>query len=148
MKDFDYAKTRAEKAKTKKKKWWVINTKNYSFYIWAIPLIPFVLLADYIKDRNYKKQEWSEEKAKKVIGHVLPYILEYDPVEDNYWFSDEWSPYAFERKAPFYLRKWAHKFAYEIKDYVFTTYEKEGWIKTVDDEVAWDKWVIFKKEEK
>ena len=74
--------------------------------------------------------------------------MEYCPVEDNYWFSCEWYAYTFEKHAPFYLRKWAHKFAHQIKDYVLTTYEKEGWVKTVDDEDAWDKWVIFKKEEK
>lgn len=148
MKDFDYAKARAEKAKTKRKKWWIINVKNYSYYIWAIPLIPFVVLADYIKDRNYKKRKWDEAKAKKIIDYALPHILDYDITEDNYWFNGEWSAYIFEKFAPFYLRKWAHKFAYQIKDYVFTTYEKEGWVKTVDDECAWDKWIIFKKEEK
>lgn len=151
MKDFEYAKARKEKEQAKKKqkrKWWLIDGKHYSYYIWAAPVVPFFELADYIKNRNYKKRVWDTEKASKVIDATLPHILEYDEEDDCYWLSFDWSPYLFEKHAPRHLRKWAHKFAYQVRAYVFEDYQKEGWVKTIDDEDEWNKWAIFHKEEK
>ena len=149
MKDFEYAKTRYAKEKTKsKRKWWIINGKNYDYYIWAAPIIPFFVLADRIKERNYKKRVWDEEKAKKVIDTALPYVLDYDEGDDCYLFSYAWSPYTFEKHAPRYLRKWAHKYAYQVRAYLFDKYQKDGWVKEIDNAEEWNKWAIFRKEEK
>lgn len=149
MKDFEYAKTRDAKEKAKRKrKWWLIDGKKYSYYIWAAPIMPFVELVDRIKDNNYKKRVWDTEKASKVIDATLPHILEYDEENDCYWLNFDWSPYLFEKYAPRRLRKWAHKFSYNVRSYVFEGYQKEGWVKTIDDEDEWNKWAIFRKEEK
>ena len=148
MKDFEYAKTRYTKEQAKRKrKWWVINGKKYSYYIWAVPIIPFIELVDRIKDHNYKKRVWDAEKAKEVIDATLPHVLDYDEEDDCYWFSFEWSPYVFEKHAPRRLRKWAHKFAYQVRAYAFNEYQKDGWVKTFDED-EWNKWAIFRKEEK
>ena len=48
MAQFDNAK----KEKKNKRKWYIINGKKYSYYIWALPILPIVLLADKIKDYN------------------------------------------------------------------------------------------------
>ena len=84
---FDKAKTPAKP----RKKWWILHTKNYSYYIWALPILPFVLLADYIKDRNYKRLVWDETIATKVLDKVLPQILEWVEEDNAFYYSMEWS---------------------------------------------------------
>ena len=81
MAHFDKVKNPAKP----RKKGWILHTKNYSYYIWALPILPFVLLADYIKDRNYKRLVWDETIATKVLDKVLPQLLEW--VEEDNAFS-------------------------------------------------------------
>lgn len=142
MKDFEYAKKQAEKAKKKKMRWWV-RIGNDRVYIWALPLYPLVILADKFDNWKYNRLVWDEAKAKKVLDYALPDTLEYIAEEDTYYFNTCWN---FSKKhVPWYLRPWARKFANKLTDYLVDTYQKDGYKKEFEED--WDyNWVKFTKE--
>ena len=53
------------------KKWYVINTKNYQVYFWALPILPIVIMIDKLKNWQYNRRTWNDEKAKKVLDKTL-----------------------------------------------------------------------------
>ena len=146
MKDFTYAKKKDERKSRRNKKWYIIYTKKYSYYIWAAPLIPIFELKDIIKQNRYNKRVWDEEKAKKVLDHTLPYFLNYNDDEDAYFFNKDWGcESAIAKKSPLHLRKWANKFSFDIIHYLVNSYQKDGYVKTIEED-WFDIWVKFKKE--
>lgn len=142
MKDFEYAKTRENKSK---RKWYVINGKKYSYYIWALPLIPFVVAYDKVSEWAYNRREWSEETACKVLDHVLPYILEWVEEDNAFYYCMDWGYSNLWRKAPLHLRKWAMKFDYKMHKFIEEGYQKEGYSKSVEKDY-YETWVKFQKE--
>ena len=144
-KDFSYAKTRQEKQY--RKKWLTINGKKYSYYIWALPLIPFVLLYDKISDYLYARRVWSEEKATKVLNYVLPHVLEWVEEDNAYYYCMDWSYTILWKKAPFTMRKWVRKFDVELQHFIKDGYQPEGYKKTIEDD-GYEIWIKFEKENK
>ena len=63
MKTFDNAKTKTKR----NKKWDVIKIKDYVFYIWLLPLFPFVFALEKFNNWRYNRLEWNEEKATKIL---------------------------------------------------------------------------------
>ena len=143
-KDFSYAKMRQEKQS--RKKWWIINGKKYSYYIWALPLIPFVLLYDKISDYLYARRVWSEEKATKVLNYVLPHVLEWVEEDEAYYYCMDWGYSRLWRKAPLTMRKWARKFSYNLHQFIKNGYQKDGYEKTIEGD-RYETWIKFKKYE-
>ena len=129
---FDKAK---EKGKNKnKKKWWIINTKDYSYYIWALPIIPFLWMFDKIESLIDKSLKWDEAKAKKILDKTLPKILEWDDDEKNYYlYIRRYYGFNWER-TPIIHRKWSKKFSYSLKEYFLEKYENELYTKRVETE--------------
>lgn len=142
MKDFEYAKTRKNKSR---RKWYVINGKKYSYYIWALPIIPFVVAYDKVSEWAYNRREWSEETACKVLDHVLPYILEWVEEDNAFYYCMDWGCSNLWRKAPLHLRKWAKKFDYKMHKFIEEGYQKEGYSKSVEKD-HYETWVKFQKE--
>ena len=143
MKSFEYAKKRSEKKRNaNRKKWWIINTKNYSVYIWALPLLPFVLIHDKISDYCYKRRVWNEETARKVLNHALPYILEWVEEDNAYYYCMDWGNSSLWEKAPITKRKWARKFAYDLQRFIKEGYENPNYAKSVEND-GYDTWVKF-----
>lgn len=136
---FDKAKTPAKP----RKKWWILHTKNYSYYIWALPIIPFVLLVDYIKNRHYKRLVWDETIATKVLDKVLPQILEWVEEDNAFYYSMEWSTSSLWRRAPRKYRKWADKFTVKLQDFIAIGYENADYIKTIETDNYGECWVKF-----
>ena len=131
---FDKVKERQNKEKKNKKKWWIINTKNYSYYIWFLPIIPFCWMYDKIVKLIDKSRKWDEEKAEKIINKTLVKILEWDEDAKNYYvYIRRYHGFNWER-VPFIYRKWAKKFSYRLKDYFLEKYENELYIKEVETE--------------
>jgi hypothetical protein len=131
---FDKAKERQNKEKKNKKKWWIINTKNYSYYIWALPIIPFCWVCDKIESLIDKSLKWNEEKAKKILDKTLPKILKWDEEEKNYYLYIR-SYYGFNwERVPLIYKKWSKKFSYCLKEYFLDKYENELYIKKVERE--------------
>lgn len=143
-KDFSYAKTRQEKQS--RKKWWIINGKKYSYYIWALPLIPFVILYDKISDYLYARRVWDEEKAIKVLDRVLPHVLEWVEEDEAYYYCMDWGYSNLWRIAPLTMRKWARKFSYNLHQFIKNGYQKDGYEKTIEGD-RYETWIKFKKYE-
>lgn len=138
MANFDKAK---EPKKTKKR-WWIINTHNYSVYIWALPILPFVLLSDYLKERASKKRVWNEQIATKILDIVLPQVLDWAEEENAFYYCMSWGSSALYRKAPRKYRKWANKFSYKLQCFIKEGYENADYVKTIEND-GYDTWVKF-----
>lgn len=139
MANFDKAKT----PKKTTKKWWILDIKNYSYYIWALPIIPFILLADYIKNHNYKRLVWDEKIATKVLDKVLPQVLEWVEEDNAFYYSMEWGTGNLWRRAPHRYRKWARKFAYQLQKFIEIGYQNTEYIKTTERDIYCELWVKF-----
>ena len=140
MKAFDQAKTRD--TKQKRKPWYIINTKKYSYPFFIAPLVPFAIFAQYIKERNYEKRVWSEEKANKVLDAVLPKVLEYVEENNAYYYCMDWGTRNLWATAPRKYRKWAQKFESCLRDHIRDGYENADYIKTIEKNY-YETWVIF-----
>lgn len=143
MKTFDKAKQTSKP----RKKWWIIRTKDYDYYIWALPLIPFVELADYIEKKAYAKRVWDTATATKVLDKVLPKVLEWVEEEKAFYYNMTWGYSRLWHKAPLKYRKWARKFQYDLHKYVESGYENPQYVKTVDKSEYYydDTWVKFEE---
>jgi hypothetical protein len=140
MKAFDQAKIRD--TKPKKKPWYQIQSKQYTYYIWSLPLVPIVLLVDKCQEWAGKRRVWSEEKATKVLDAVLPKVLEYVEEDNAYYYSMEWGTSALWRKAPRKYRKWAFKFEYHLKTFIRDGYENTDYTKTIEKDY-YETWIKF-----
>lgn len=140
MKDFDYAKRQQKN----RRKWWVVYTKQYSFYIWALPIFPFFLLWEKYQDWQYSRMTWSEERATRILDHVLPYVLEWAAEDEAFYYCMQWGHTALWRKAPRFQRKWARKFSGRLWYFLEEGYQKEGYDKSVETDFE-DVWVKFQK---
>lgn len=136
-----YKEFKPQKTKTKKP-WYIIYYKNYSIYLWGVPLLPFAILTDKIEENR----KWCPHKAEKVINRGLPKMLDYDPEEDNYEYCMRWGTSWMYEYAPLHLKAWARKFQYSIKKYLLELYEHPMYNKTViDDDCSFEKNLIFSK---
>lgn len=140
MKNLDKAK----KAKQKQnKKWYILHTKKYSYYIWALPLLPFVILIDYIKDWHYNRLIWSNERAIKVLNKTLPKIIEWVEEDKSFYYSMDWGTSQLYNRAPFFSRKWARKFARKLHCFIKEEFEIEGYNKSIEIDDYEEVWVRF-----
>lgn len=140
MAQFDKAKAVEKKYR---RKWYEIQGKKYTYYIWALPILPLVLLADKIKDYRYNRRVWSAEKATKVLDYVLPQVLEWVEDDKAFYYSMEWGHSQLWRKARRRDRKWAYKFAYQLHKFIQNGYENAEYIKTVEQDNYYETWVKF-----
>ena len=140
MKNLDKAK----KAKQKQnKKWYILHTKKYSYYIWALPLLPFVILIDYIKDWYYNRLIWSNERAIKVLNKALPKIIEWVEEDKSFYYCMDWGTSQLYNRAPFFSRKWARKFAWKLHRFIKEEFEIEGYKKSIETDNYEEVWVRF-----
>ena len=140
MKNFDKAK---KQNKNKNKKWYILHTKNYSYYIWALPLLPFVILVDYIKHWHYNQLTWSNEKAIKVLNKALPKIIEWIEEDKSFYYCMDWGTSQLYNNAPFFSRKWARKFARKLQCFIKEDFEIEGYKKSIEIDNYEEVWVRF-----
>lgn len=139
MASFDKAKVE----KVNKRKWYEIHHGNYTYYIWSIPLVPFVILHDKIQEYQSKRRVWSEEKATKVLDYVLPQVLEWVEDDKAFYYSMEWGISRLWRKARRRDRKWAYKFDWRLHNFIKDGYENAEYIKTVEQDSCYETWVKF-----
>ena len=126
-----------------------VHYKEYNILIWALPIAPLFIVCDKIDRWNYKRQQWSNEKAVKVLDYALPHLLDYDTDENCYWYCTTWRySNEFIKFAPINLKMWTRKFGYKLNDFIKSTYEKDGYIKTIETDDLWDNfeiWIKFSK---
>lgn len=140
------ARIRKEKARRdnqrKRKK---PSYKGYDFRNWLVyPIGVIYVEMQLVHDRKYQALEWSCEKADAIINKYLVDICDYDEDTGELSFSTEWHT-PWKHHANKKDRLWCTKFGYEITRYLETTYECEGFTKSVDG--YYDEWIIFKKQE-
>lgn len=143
MKDFEYAQTKKKAFKIP-----TIKTTNYNIPLWALPFAPFAIIYDKIDKWNYAHQTWDEKKATKVLDYFLPYALEYDEESQAYYYCMDWiySGSDMAKRVPIGLKKWTKIFSYKILDYLKNTYEKTGFIKSIEEDCSCGYlWIKFKK---
>lgn len=134
--------------KAKKKPWWVIHVKKYSYPIWALPIIPFCLLADKITEVADKNRKWSDKRTEKIITYVFAKIAEVDKTDGSltHPFREWWCYNVWANRARWCDIKYCKKFNKQIQEYLYNTFEMEGYTKTVEEEDnhEWT-WVTFTK---
>ena len=135
---------KAKETKTNKKKWYIINGKRYSYYVWALPLVPFVTLYDVLSQRADKRRVWSTERATKVLNHVLPKVLEWVEEDKAYYYCMDWGTSNLWRGAKRSDRKWTQKWQYQLRDFIKEGYENELYSKSVEKDY-YDTWVKFEE---
>ena len=136
---------KAKEPKTNKKKWYIINGKKYSYYIWAFPLVPFVILHDKINQWTDKRRVWSVERATKVLDHVLPKVLEWVEEDKAYYYCMDWGTNSLWRGAKHKNRRWARKWAYHLRSFIKEGYENEHYSKSVEKDNYDTWWVKFEE---
>ena len=140
------SKVKFKKPSTKKKsnrRFGHIRTKNYDCFFLLFPLIPIVLLLDWIDTKYYKSLKWSNRTADKVLSRFLPKVAEYDEKTDSFYYNTNWYPY---HAVPFGYRNWYQKFKYELDDYLINNYHPEGYTKTVEKgDTYYNPEIAFKK---
>ena len=124
------------------KKWYVINTKNYQVYFWALPMLPIVIMIDKLKNWQYNRRTWDDEKAKKVLDKILPKVLEWVEEDNAFYYCMSWSDWGLYDNAPIGYRNWVKKFRYELQKFIRYGYENEKYTKTVESD-GYDIWVKF-----
>lgn len=135
---------KAKEPKKNSKKWYIINGKKYSYYIWALPLVPFVTLYDVMNQRADKRRVWDTERATKVLDHVLPKVLEWVEEDKAYYYCMDWGTSNLWRGAKYTDRKWARKWEYQLRNFIKEDYENEHYSKSVEKDY-YDTWVKFEE---
>lgn len=136
MKTFDNAKTK------RNKKWYVIKIKDYVFYIWLLPLFPFVFALEKLNNWRYNRLKWNEEKATKILNKTLPKCLDWVAEDKAFYYCMGWQDNGLWTKAPLFHRKWVKKFKYELHQFIKNGYENANYIKTVEEDY-YDTWIKF-----
>lgn len=141
MKNFEYAKNKKRIIKMP-----TIETNNYSIPLWALPIAPFIIAYDKFDKWNYKRQNWDEKKATKVLNYFLPYVIEYDKEKQAYYYCMDWRYRGSDiaKKVPIGLKKWTKKFGFETLNYLENTYEKTDFLKTIEKDYN-GTWIKFEK---
>ena len=143
MKTFEYAQT-----KNTKKSFKMPNIKfdKYDIPLLALPIAPFVIACDKFNDWNYRRQEWSEEKATKALNYFLPHVLEFVEEDNAYYYCTNWhyDGWNIAKKVPFGMKKWAKKFGYETLKYLEEGYENAEFSKSIEKDYC-DTWIKFEK---
>ena len=124
------------------KKWYVVNTKNYQVYFWALPLLPIVIMIDKFKNWQYERRTWNDEKAKKVLDKILPKVLDYVEEEDAFYYCMCWTEWGLVDNAPLIHREWVKKFKYDLHQFILKSYENKDYDKTLVREYD-ETWIKF-----
>lgn len=143
MKTFEYAQNKNNKKFFEMPK---IKTTNYEIPLLVLPIAPFLIAYDKFDKWNYNRQEWSEEKATKVLNYFLPYVLEFAEEDNAYYYSTDWSytGWNIAKKVPFGLKKWAKKFGYQTLKYLEEGYENAEFSKSIE-KGYFETWIKFEK---
>lgn len=141
---FEMAKKIQEEKKSKP--WYLIKGKKYTYYIWALPLVPIAYAHDTYKDWRYNSLEWSEEKATKMLSKILPKMLEWVEEDNAYYFCMDWGTSNYQYQVKLWERAWVRKFSYKLRDFVRDGYENPNYTKTVEKDY-YDTWVKFVEKE-
>lgn len=142
MTKFDRAKRKVERNKKMKKFNPYIYIGNYEFFVLALPIAPFFLAWEKFNNWNYKRMEWDEERATKVLDYVLPKTLEWVEEDNAFLYYLGWSPSIISNNARIIDKKWCRKFDYDLRSFIEEGYENPNYTKTIEED-DYNDWVKF-----
>jgi hypothetical protein len=115
---------------------------RYNIYWWAYPVGVIVALIDMAHNHWYDSMKWSEARAKKMADRYFGKVCDID--EEGLWLCAQWGDYCFAHHAHWWDRAWLARYGYQMKQYIFDTYEIEGYEKEINS-LYDEKWVLFSK---
>lgn len=124
------------KENSKLRKWW----RNNDYKVWRVLLfwiwIPIVLFG-LSEDQQFKKMQYSDEKTKKYLDKVLPYLVSRWGEESNCFLITDAGdmggvnfkslmnlPNRYRKQERYFI-----KFYQEVKAYIVRTYQVDGYEK-------------------
>ena len=145
MKDFEKIKKRSLNQEKQKKERFIVHIgKTYQFHVLLFPIAIPIMIIEQIENYYYSKLKWEDRNPDKVIDKILLKELRYNSGKNEYYCNMDWV--LMKEHAPLFSKKWSSKFYFKLKDYLQHEYEKEGYIKSFEDD--YDKeYIIFKLKE-
>jgi len=122
----------------------IIKTKNYEIPLRLLPAAMVQIPYNWVCNWYDSWTRWDKDKANTVLNYALPYVVEYDPVDDDYYIYTE-RACSLYKYVPFYLKNFAKKWESRLLNYIATDFEVDGYNKTVLNTgiYLYDKLVIF-----
>lgn len=98
-------------------------------------LLFFIWIPMWFNDKLNARQKWSEERANKILSYYIPRNSEWDASENCFYFFDNGIGWSANKKVKWRDRRWwkcnCSFFGGEIRSYLISTFELEGFKKEV-----------------
>ena len=98
-------------------------------------LLFFIWIPMWFNDKLNARQKWSEERANKILSYYIPRNSEWDAAENCFYFFDNGIGWSANKKVKWRDRRWwkcnCSFFGGEIRSYLISTFELEGFKKEV-----------------
>lgn len=111
-------------------KWWRAN----GWQVWRV-LLFFIWIPIRISDKLDARQQWSEERAQKILSYYVPRYAEWDASDKSFYFFDNGLGWRMKKKVKWCDRRWwkCNRGFYggAIRLYLIKTFELEGFRKEV-----------------
>lgn len=117
-----------------------------SVYWWAYPIGLISALVVKLRILYHDSLKWDEAKAKKMADRYFGKVCDID--EEGLWLCADWGNYCFANHAHWWDRAWLARYGYQMKWYIFDTYEIEGYEKKINphkQKYDMEDWVLFSK---
>ena len=98
-------------------------------------LLFFIWIPMWFDDKLNARQKWSEERANKILSYYIPRNSEWDASENCFYFFDNGMGWSAKKEVKWRDRRWwkcnCRFFGGEIRSYLISTFELEGFKKEV-----------------
>jgi len=143
MKDKFDALLERKTTESSAKKWW--RTNRYKVLrIILFPIWIVVLAKNEVDESLYRNAQWSESRADRIIGKIVPQKLEV--CDNELCYCLEWSePWTNSACLHFGDKIFGRKFSHEIAKYLKENYQVDGYKKRLESPSPFEHWVIFSK---
>lgn len=118
------------------RKWW--NRNGYK--VMRIVLFPIwiaVLSSEKIKRWLNSKQEWSDERADRVLNYYIPRVAEWSEEDKSFYFFDNGLGWSYSKRIKLKDRRWwvcySSLWGGEVRKYLINNFELDGFKKEIGD---------------
>ena len=128
------------------KKWWSRN----SYIVMRIILFPIwiaVLVSEKMKRWLNSKEEWSDERADRILNYYIPRAADWNEKDKSFYFFDNGLGWSYPNKIKLRDRRWwihySSLWGGEIRKYLIDNFELDGFRKEVLDTYDSETEIIF-----
>lgn len=136
------------------RKWWSKNGYKVNRVIF-FPIWIVMVISEKVQKKLNARQVWSEERVNKILNYYIPRRAEWDAEEKEFYFFDNgygWSMNLAKKYLKRKDRRWwkNHTSGYggDVRKYLTTSFELEGFTKKVLSNYSDQTEIIFKLNEK